>query len=231
MSVGFGNRESRRSRGRRAESPREPGLALYDRADAVEVVVQLSAQRPYVLECLGASSRPEARAHLVAEFDGESHDRSVAAAKALGEWLSRGRDEQIEKALLERLKSHVGPTLVEVLGAALMRTRPAEAADAILDELGRDTLSEPREEAGAKVLQSYLGAKPPLDGVRGLLVKRQDVLIRRLDAKKTESVYPVYVLWDLHTPEAMAALRRAAESFPDPDVRQTAQSLVNSAGR
>jgi hypothetical protein len=106
-----------------------------------------------------------------------------------------------------------------------------EAADAILDELDRDTLSEPREEAGAKVLQSYLGAKPPLEGVRELLVKRQDVLIRRLDAKKTESRTPIYVLWDLRTPEAMAALRRAAASFPDPDVRQTARSFVDSAVR
>jgi hypothetical protein len=206
-------------------------IALYDRADAVAAIVELSARRPQVLACLGASPRPEARKRLVEEFDGDDFERGVAAINGLSEVLARTRDAAVEQALLARLRSHVGPTMEEALGAALMRTRGLDAANAILDEMAADTLSKPREDVGAKLLRAYLGAKPEVAGVREVLVKRQDVLIRRLDAGKTESVWPLYLLQELGTPEAMAALRRAAETFPDPEIRQGAKWRSEPLGR
>jgi hypothetical protein len=206
-------------------------IALYDRADAVAAIVELSARRPHVLATLGTSPRPEAHRRLVEEFDGGDHDRAVAAIDGLCEALARGRDATTEEALLDRLRGDVGPTMEEALGAALMRPRGLDAAGVILDKMASDTLSKPREDAGARLLRAYLSAKPSIDGMRELLARRQDVLIRRLDAGRTESVWPLYLLQELGTPEAMAALRRAAESFPDPEIRREAKWRSAPLGR
>ena len=198
-------------------------IACYERDEAFAVLLELAATRPEILSCLGVSRSPAVRSKLLAEFANDDPKHVVAAASGLGTVLQRGHDEEIEAALLARLRAPIGPTLLSTIAAALAPVRPLDAADAILDRMAADDVSKWHEDAGAQSLRSYLRARPPIAGLRDLLVKRQDVLTKRLDAGRTASVWPLYLLQGLGTPEAMASLRHAATSHPDPEMRQAAK--------
>ena len=117
-------------------------------------------------------------------------------------------------------------TKVPGICAALMHVRGAEAAMLLLDELASEPLTAARGELCATTLHSYDAAVPPIAGIRELLLKRQDALIRRVDSGVAVSVRLVYILQDLRTPEAKAALRRAAASSPVPQVRSQAKAWL-----
>ena len=201
-------------------------LALYDRADALDAVIELSSSNRSLIATLGTSPRPEARARLLADFEGTDARRATTAAQGLGDLLERRADETVVRALLARLAGRSDHDLDATICAALMHVRGADVAALLLDELASETLTAARGELCATTLHSYDAAVPPIAGVRELLLKRQDALIRRLDSGVAVSVRLVYILQDLRTPEAKAALRRAAKSSPVPQVRSQAKSWV-----
>lgn len=198
-------------------------LACYDTPEAAEALLRFAEERPEILAVIGANRRAEVRTALLAEFAGADDHRVLAATSGLAGILARGRDAEIEDALFARLKGPVGPSMETTIAWALRTSRPLDVVDVILDKLVSKSLSKEGEEAGAGVLYDYLRADPPIPGVRDLIVKRLAVITDRLDAGKTEATRPLYLLQQLGTPEAMASLRRAAESHPDPEMRRQAK--------
>ena len=225
------------SRGPQAENYSDACLAqvvlvAYDRAEAVEALLAIAARDAQVLVTLGRSPRPEARAALLAIFGGDADATRVrAAASGLGVRLAETPDPEVEKPLFARFTSHASPPLEETLADALMPRHALEIATFLLDEMSDPTMSWEFEARRTQVLRDVLAKAPPVPGFRDLLVKRQDVFIKRLDAGKTESEWPLYLLCELGTDEGMAAVRRAAKSHPNPAMRQHAALVSESLSK
>ena len=219
------------SRGPQDQSLHDAGcavavLVLYDRADAVEALLAIATRDAQVLVVLGRSPRPEARAALLGIFGGDADAARVrAAARGLGARLAQTPDPEVEKLLMARFTSHASPPLEETLADALMPRHTLEVASFLLDEMTDPSMSWEFEARRTQVLRAVLAKTLAVPGFRDLLVKRQDVFIKRLAAGKTESEWPLYLLRELGTDEAMAAVRRAAKSHPDRGMRQHAAGL------
>ena len=206
-------------------------LACYDTPEAAEALVKFTADHPDVLALSGASRSAKVRRTLLVEFSYADDRRAAEAARGLGQMLERGRDTEIEDALLARLRGPVDPSVELPAAWALRTARPLDAVNAVFDKLASSSLTKEGEQAGADALYWYLRADPPIAGVRDLIVARQAVILDRLDAGKTEATRPLYLLQQLGTPEAMASLRRAAASHPDAAMRREARSRSEPLGR
>ncbi len=206
-------------------------LACYDTPEAGEALVKFTADHPDVLALSGASRSAKVRRTLLVEFSYADDRRAAEAARGLGQMLERGRDTEIEDALLARLRGPVDASVGLSAAWALRTARPLDAVNAVFDKLASPSLTAEGEHAGAEALYWYLRADPPIAGVRDLIVARQAVILDRLDAGKTEATRPLYLLQQLGTPEAMASLRRAAASHPDAAMRREARSRSEPLGR
>lgn len=206
-------------------------LACYDSPVAADLVSRLATDHPEILAVIGPSRSADVKKLLLAEMRGADERRAPDAARGLAEVLERGRDAEIEEALVATLKGPVGPSLEASIACALRSALPLDVVSILLDKLASESLTAEGEDTGTHVLWDYLRAEPPIPGVRELIEKRQAVVIDRLDAGKTQSTRAIWLLMQLGTPEAIAAVRRAAATFPDAAIRRDAEWRIERLGR
>lgn len=190
-------------------------LARYDDPRALATLLRAARDEPSLLACVGSSPVPMAGTALLAEFHSGDATRRNCALRGIARRLARSRDAALEEALLRELRDPRATNLIGSVASALRVARPAEAPGLVLDLLARPNVPREVEDEAARALQNLLYEAPAADGVRDAIVRRQNVLIARLDARKTTSVHAIRLLHDLGTDEATAALKRAAASYPD----------------
>ena len=222
--------EATRSANVRVVNNASQALAPYDTADSVAAIIaliahpKLSVRRRAAVD-LTNSRRPEAKAALMALLDDDNIEMRAFGARRLVLWQRRGEAEDIIPKLIAMLDDPEQNVRVAA-ARALSESRSPAAVKSLLGVLRPEEIDSTMEAAAVGSLDALYRragaeAKGDIDNNLGLIIRS----LERGDPSASRSA--VGILDAAGTPEALAALRRAAQDHPREQVRAYAQRCLD----
>lgn len=198
-------------------------LAPYETPESVAALIALTRHanpdlRVRALIDLDDSPRPEAKVALVALLDDPDPKVRALAPRGLVMWLRRGEAKEVLPKIVKMLDDPVDEVRVRA-AQELGESRDADVIPALLDVLRRPNLSEGlegRTVQSLSMIYSHLTINKQIEDNLPLLIAALD------RGRWIAGLNALSILSRNKTPEAIAALRRAAAGHPNADIRKFA---------